>query len=147
MQIKGSKISLIDKIKFLSAEPIQENPSVLKNILGVPVVLEEISGAWEDQGIFVENPIGEYLFLSRDYSDPKKNGRGNIIMAKTISSKDIVLKTKNNYLIRFLHGGSGAIFDESDLEFQEVIWDLKKGYIIYDKLLKFAGIYPTRIVN
>lgn len=147
MSDKTRKISLKNKIRFLGAKPIEENPSILEDILGVPVMLEEVSGVWEEQGIFIDDPAGDYLFLSRDYSDPKKDGRGNIIVAKNISSKDIVLETKNNYLIKFLHGGSGAIYDENDLKLERGIWDLKSGYMIYNRLLNFSGIHPVRIVN
>ena len=151
MRTKTKKIPLKDKLKFLTAKPVQENSSILENILGVPISLGEFSGAWEEQGIFIKELTGDYTFLSRCYADPDKNGRGNIILAREISSEDIVItKYKTNYIIKFTDGGGAMIYDEGDLTNEinnSTDAGLKQGFAIYNLLLTRAGIPPVKKIS
>ncbi len=150
MKPKIKKNYLIDKLKFFGAKSIQENPSILESILGIPITLEEFSGAWKEEGIFIKDSE-KYIFLSRDYSDPDQNGRGNIILASEISTEDILIpKDESNYVIRFAHGGGAMIYDEGDLDIEidnSMDACLREGFAMYDKLLSLAGIPSMRRVN
>ncbi len=136
-------ISFKDRLKILRGELIPRDSSFLEEILGNHVMLKEFSGAWEEEGIFVNGWEG-YIFLSRHYSDPDQNGRGNIILAREISQEDIIYltKEKEKYLIRFIKGGPTAVYDEGDLDA-----GLKEGYFVFDKLLSCSGISQIRRVN
>jgi len=145
----GKKVSLTDKFKFLTAKTIKENPLILEEILGVPVILKEFSGAWESKGIFIKDKE-EYIFLTRDYSDPDKNGRGNIILAKNISLDNVILKNKSGYIVKFTYGGSTAIYDEGDLKIElrnGIDVGLMEGFSLYDAALEHCGIPKIRKVN
>ena len=143
MKNKTNNASLIDKLKFLKAKSIQENPLILENILGVPIVLHEFSGTWEEQGIFIKEDEWGYVFLSRHYSNPDKNGRGNIILARTISSEDVLMpKDKSHYVIKFGNGGGAMIYDEDDLKEGDDAQGMKEGYNLYDIFLSLSGIFP-----
>ena len=147
MKNKKKEISLI---QFLRTKPIQKNISIIENILGIPIALREFSGAWKDEGIFVKEFTGEYTFLSRDYSDPDKNGRGNLILARDITLNDLLAKeNESSYVIGFKNGGGASIYDEGDLniEPEKDIFGLRDSFIIYNQLLTFSGIPSIRRVN
>lgn len=132
-----------------NAKTIREDSSVIENILGVPIMLGEISGAWEERGIFVKENR-DYTFLSREYSDPEKDGRGNIIISRGVSNESILIpKGEFNYVIKFGLGGGNGIFDEFylDIPSEKDFLHLKEGFILYDKLLDISGIYKVRKLN
>lgn len=144
-------------VKFLNVKPISKNAktinedsSVIEKILGVPIILGEISGAWKERGIFVKENE-DYTFLSRMYSDPEKDGRGNIILSRGVSNDSILIdKGEFNYAIKFgLGGGGNGIFDEFylDIPSEKDVFHLREGFILYDHLLNISGIYKVRKVN
>jgi hypothetical protein len=136
--------------KKIRGKTLEDDPSVIEKILGVPIILEEISGAWEERGIFIKENE-DYTFLSRDYFEPEKDGRGNIILSRGVSTKSILIdKGQFNYVIKFGFGGGGCgIFDEfyPNIPPEKDFWGLKKGWLLYDKLLDISGIYKVRKVN
>lgn len=140
---KTAHIHLRDKLRFLTARPIKDNPSVLEGILGKSVSLREFSGSWRKKGVFIEESEGQYLFLSRSYSDPNEGGRGNIIIAGTISPYDIILKFGGeDFIVKFPKGGGGAIYDE-----KEQSPDAITMFYVYNQLLTDAGIPPLKKDN
>ena len=149
MQTKTKKISLKDKLKFLMVKSIEENPSILENILGVPIKLKEFSGAWEDYGIFIKENKG-YTFLTREYADPDKNGRGNMILVSSINLEDIIIANESFYIIKSAQCSGTAIYDKRDLDIplhNSIDAGLKEGFAPYDLLLTRAGIPKIRRVN
>ena len=149
MQTKTEKISLKDKLKFLTAKSIQDNPLILENILGVPVKLKEFSGAWEDYGIFIKDE-DRYAFLTREYSNPDENGRGNMIFVSHLNPKDTIVNNESFYIIKFAYGGGAMIYDERDLtnEIHNIVdVGLMEGFSFYDAMLERCGIPKIRKVN
>jgi len=136
--------------KRINGKTLEDDSSVIEKILGVPIILEEISGAWKERGVFVKEDEG-YTFLSRHYFEPEKNRRGNMIVSREISNDSILInKGEFNYAIKFGSGGKGCgIFDEFDMNIppEKDVFGSKKGWLLYDKLLDISGIYKVREVN
>ena len=144
--MKNKVVSLINLLKLKS---IESNPSIIENILGIPITLKEFSGIWEEEGIFVKENE-EYTFLSRHYSESEKNRRGNIIFARDITLDDTLAKeNESSYIIGFKNGVGTSVYDEGDLniESEKDIFGLRESFIIYNQLLIFSGIPPMRKVN
>lgn len=141
MQVETKKISLNDKSKFLKAKPIGEFCSILEdiikveNILRISIKLKEFSGAWENNGVFAKDD-GRYVFLTREYLDLDKGGRGNIILVNCLSPEDTIINNGFFYIIKYACGGGAAIYDEQ-----------MKGFFSYDILLESCGIPKIKKVN
>lgn len=134
--------------KQIRGKTLEEDSSIIDKILRVPIILEEISGAWEERGIFIKEPNGNYTFLSRTYSDPEHDGRGNIILSRGVSVQSILVrKSEFNYKIKFgLGGGGNGVYDEFylDIPKEKDIFRLRNGWMLYDKLLDISGISKVK---
>ena len=140
---------LVSLINLLKLKSIESNPSIIENILGIPVKVKDFSGIWKEEGIFVKENE-EYTFLSRHYFEQDKDGRGNIIFARDITLDDTLTKEdESSYIIRFKNGGGASIYDEEDLNLdpEKDIFGLKESFMIYNQLLILSGIPPMRKVN
>lgn len=110
---------------------MRDMTSLIESSLQRPIVLRNVRTKSENLGMFIKEE-GEYSFLYREYSNPKCDGRGNMIISTTISPEDnLVKKGRLIYHLFFEKSGATAIYDESDRAFER-----------YSELLTSHGISP-----